>query len=83
MSKTLKRFDYQMVKTSKEDLMPFTPFVYIKLGSWISDDSDAPIISPHLVSDGEIDYQIQALKADLDAVGKSAKAALRLAPRDE
>ncbi len=38
-----------------------------------------PAVSPHLMTEEEIEYHIQALKDDLDAVGKNAKSVLRKA----
>lgn len=76
MSKTIGRFDYDIVKLKKDDEgLPFTPRLTIVLTSW-SVESHAPIVSSVLQSEGEIDECILDLKADLDAVGKKAKAAL-------
>lgn len=77
MSKTIRQFDYRVYKMKKTDTLPNDPIVQIILEHWMRDSGgDAPIISPHLMTEGEIDEHIQALKADLDAVGKRAKAAL-------
>lgn len=77
MSKTIKQFDYQVIKMKKEDTLPFDPHIEIVLDHWVSQKNNStPIISPHLMSETEIDGHIQQLKIDLDAVGKRAKAAL-------
>jgi hypothetical protein len=76
MSKTIKQFDYSIVKMAKGDNLPFNPHVEIVLDHWLGDGNGTPIISPHLMTEGEIDGHIQQLKLDLDAVGKRAKAAL-------
>jgi hypothetical protein len=77
MSATIKQFDYSIVKRGADDYQ-LSPFVHIRLGSH-SIDSEGPMLSAQLMTDAEIDYQIKALKEDLDAVGKRAKAALRAA----
>lgn len=75
MSKTIGRFGYDIVKLKKSDKgLPFTPRLTIIVTSR-SFESRAPIVSPVLESEGEIDEYIRDLKADLDAVGKKAKAA--------
>lgn len=75
MSNTIGQFDYSVKTMKKEFALPFDPQVYIKLKHW-GMNGDIPVISPSLMSATEIDEQIQAMKKDLDAVGKRAKAAL-------
>lgn len=82
MSKTIQQFDYQIVKMAKGDDLPFNPHVEIVLDHWTSKDNGPPIISPRLMSDGEIDEYVEQLKADIGAVGKRAKDALSRA-KDE
>lgn len=83
MSNTIKKFDYRIIKMKKGDKLPFNPHVEIVLQQWTSNKDDStPIISPNLMTEAEIDWHIQQYKADLDAVGKKAKAAL-LRAKDE
>lgn len=76
MSKTIKQFDYRIIKMKKEDTLPFSPHIEIVLDHWVEQNNNTPIISSALMSEAEIDGHIQLLKIDLDAVGKKAKAAL-------
>lgn len=77
MSNTIKQFDYLIVKMKNGDKLPIDPHVEIVLDHWMKQNNDdTPIISPHLMSESEIDSHIQQLKINLDAVGKRAKAAL-------
>lgn len=76
MSSTIGRFDYKIIKMRKTGDRPFDPIVILQLGRWSSADVHVPRISPHLMSDVEIDSYIAELKADLDAVGRRAKKAL-------
>lgn len=76
MSKTIKQFEFQVIKMPKGDGLPFNPHVEITLDHWMRNGDGSPIISPHLMTSDEIDFHIQQLKVDLDAVGKRAKAAL-------
>lgn len=82
MSRTIKQFDYQIIKMKKSDPMPFGPIVIINLDHWSGGNGESPQISPHLMSEGEIDGHIALLKADLDAVGQRAKRALSKAKED-
>jgi len=82
MSQTIKQFDYKIIKMKKSDSMPFGPIVIINLDHWSGGNGEAPQISPHLMSEGEIDGHIALLKADLDAVGRRAKRALAKAKED-
>lgn len=82
MSKTIKRFEYRVIKMRKHDRLPFNPHVEIVLEHWATGNDGVPIVSPHLMTDIEIDEYVQQLKADLDAVGKKAKAALRRASEE-
>ncbi len=80
MSNTIGQFDCRIYKMSGKDRLPSNPIVQIILSNWTSDrGDDTPIISPHLMTAGEIDYHIKALKEDLDAVWIKAKAALVMA----
>jgi hypothetical protein len=75
--KTIGQFDYRIFKMRKDDSVPFTPIVEVLLQHWKTGNLDnTPTISPHLMTEEEIDDHIQALKADLDAIGNKAKSAL-------
>jgi hypothetical protein len=76
MAKTIGIFRYDIVKMKKTDVIPGSSFVHICLQRWSRDESDVPILTPQLMTDGEIDGYVNALKADLDSVGRRAKAAL-------
>ena len=76
MAGTIKQFNYKIIKMKKTDQMPFSPIVILNLDHWTGDDGDAPQVSPHLMTEDEIDARIIDLKADLDAVGQRAKRAL-------
>ena len=58
--------------------MRFPQRLQIVLDHW-SRDEGPPQVSIELMSETEIDDYVKALKDDLDAVGKKAKAALRRA----
>jgi len=79
MGRTIGKFAFRIIKMDKKPKMPFNPIVTITLDNWSTSDDEVPTISANLMTEGEIDYHIQALKNDLDAVGKRAKAALRKA----
>ena len=80
MSKTIKLFGHEVTKLSKDDTLPFNPYVVLCLESYGGATRDgAPTISAHLMSEEEIAEYINLLKADLDAAGKSAKRALKSA----
>ena len=77
MAKTIRQFSYKILQMPKGSRRPFNPIVILNLDHWTGGTDDAPQVSPHLMSEGEIDWQIEALKADLDAVYKRAKRALK------
>jgi hypothetical protein len=80
MTNTIGKFDYEVIKMGKSDELPFDPIIHLCLRSYGSTTKDgAPTLSPNLMTDREIDEYIQALKNDLDAVGKKAKRALESA----
>jgi hypothetical protein len=79
MSKTIGQFTYHIVKMGKNEKLPFNPIATIRLDHYSSSQDEMPTVSPHLMTEEEINHHIQALKDDLDAVGKKAKAALRKA----
>lgn len=72
---TNKQFDYLITKGRPGDT-PFFPHVELTLAGHATNADGTPLLSEHLMSVSEIDFRIQALKDDLDAVGKRAKAAL-------
>ncbi|WP_428001499.1 hypothetical protein [Acidovorax sp.] len=78
MTKTIKRFTYSVNRMRLGDALPMAPTVVIELNSGITTATGLPAISANLTS-SEIDWEIDALKADLEAVRTSAKQALRKA----
>ena len=79
MSNTIGRFGFQIVKMKESDKIPFSSIVTICLDRWTKTKDGAPTISPHLMTEREIDNYIRDLKDDLDSVGRKAKAALKRA----
>ncbi len=80
MSKTIKQFGYDIIKMDGSEQQPFNPIVTIVLNDYFKSPKSAmPTISPHLMTESEIDHHIQALKDDLDSVAKKAKTALHKA----
>ena len=77
---TIKQFDYHIPK-AKSGALPFPAFIRIILRRWLRLDDGTPVISPELMSDGEIDQYIQDCKDDLDRVGRLAKQALQKAQK--
>lgn len=80
MSNTIGQFDHTTTKLRKGDNgLPFNPWVNICLKHWVGVEkgSGAPLLSANLMTEQEIDFHIQALKDNLDAVGKRAKKALK------
>ena len=81
MANTIKRFTYSVSRMRLGDALPIPPTVVIELNFGITAPSGLPAISANLTS-SEIDWEIDALKADLDAVRVNAKKALRKAEED-
>lgn len=81
MANTIKRFTYSVCRMRLGDALPIPPTVVIELNFGITAPSGLPAISANLTS-SEIDWEIDALKADLDAVRVNAKKALRKAEED-
>lgn len=79
MANTIKQFFFLVMQMKKSDQFPSNPIVTICLDNWSPTKDGVPVISPHLMSEGEIDDYVEALKADLDAVNRRAKAALKKA----
>ncbi len=75
MAKTIGTFTYRIIAPGKDD-MAFNAIVRIGLQQWSTDKDDWPIVSPDLMTEGEIDWNINAYKQDLDRVGRLAKRAL-------
>lgn len=76
MSTTIKKFDYRVIKMKKVDTLPLDPYVEVVLAEEMKRQSGEMLVSSHLTSEAEIDRHIRDLKADLDSVGRKAKAAL-------
>ncbi|MDE0145212.1 MAG: hypothetical protein OXI53_07075 [Nitrospira sp.] len=79
MASITDTFDY-FVLTPKKDELPFSPIIRLHLKMWSHDEgNDLPLITPRLINNQEIDYWVDALKRDLDHVGRLAKGALKRA----
>ena len=78
VAKTIGRFWYRILAPNK-DGYPFNPIVHIVPKVHTQDAKGKILLSPNLMTEGEIDYHIQAYKDDLDHVGRLAKEALRRA----
>ena len=72
MANTIGKFGYRVMGGKKTMT---SPIAVVVLQSY-SDQDGSPCISPYLMTNREIDEHIQALKSDLDEVGKRARAAL-------
>ena len=78
MSKTVGRFGYRILSPKKGD-MPFSAIVHIVPKFYSTDEDGCPLLSPQLMTEGEIDWHVQKYKEDLDHVGRLAKRALQRA----
>lgn len=78
MAKVTGAFTYDIAIPSIGG-MPFNAIVHIGPENWTTDKNGCVHLTPDLMSEGEIDYHVTALKADLDKVGRLAKVALRKA----
>ena len=76
MGTTIKKFDYRVYKMKKSDSLPLDAYVEIVLAEDMKNQDGEMLVSSHLMSEAEIDRHVQDLKADLDSLGKRAKAAL-------
>lgn len=79
MSNTIKTFGVRTVKMGRSNDLPFPPHVSIVLEQWTTVGKDIPAVTAQLANEAEIDTWIGLLKADLDAAGARAKAAIRKA----
>jgi len=80
MGKTIGRFDIRVTQMKKGDDFPVSPFVQVVLDHWMhAEGESAPIISAHLMSEGEIDEHFNNLIEDLNRVRVHAKGVLKLA----
>jgi hypothetical protein len=75
VKKTNGTFDFDLDSIGLYE--PGDPVVTITLQTWSQRAGSRPLMSPHLMTESEIDTHIQALIADLAAVGVRAQAALR------
>ena len=73
MSKTIGQFTH-VLHGGPETYT--SPIVRIRLKQWSEDEEGHVSISPHLMTLREIDYHIDALIKDLEAVRSRAKRAL-------
>ena len=80
MSKTVRRFDFEVTQMSKDDPLPFDPFIQLSVNpSGNTTRTRTPVISAHLMTDMEVDEYVRLLKDDLDSVAKRAKRDLKRA----
>lgn len=83
MGSTIGRFDFTVTKMESDEQVVFAPFLVFDMKHWgDTTRGGSPAVSPHLMSDVEIDEYVLSLKADLDAVALRAKRALAKA-RDQ
>jgi len=69
MSKnTIGQFDFAVTSLDGKSKIQFDPWVVIELKRSGKTANGIPVISPHLMSDAEIDEHVAALGPDLDAV---------------
>lgn len=78
MTKTIGKFGYALRAPKKGD-RPMNAIINIVPRSYSRRVDGEIHLSSDLMSEGEIDWHIQAYKDDLDRVGKLAKRALRRA----
>jgi len=87
MDKTIGVFDHIVLGGVKHHdttgLYPASPIVQVCLQQWCKSENAEVVITPHLMTAGEIDSQIDLLIADLEAVRIRAKSALALTDRKE
>lgn len=82
MAKTIEQFGFESYQMDKDSSLPFNPYVRLCLAQKVGETRDGfPLISSALMTDQEIDYHIAQLKADLDALARSAKAGLKRAQK--
>ena len=73
MSKTIGQFTHVLYGGPDDHT---SPIVEICLDNWSENSIGHVLVSPHLMTAGEIDEHIDALIKDLEAVRKRAKRAL-------
>ena len=78
MTKTIGVFDCK-VNSPKEGGVAFNANVTIGPVTYSSDKNGRISLTPHLMTEGEIDWYVDALKKDLDYVSRKAKKALKTA----
>ena len=76
MTKTIGVFSYRIFAPKKGDYS-FNAIVHIVPKTYWTAKDGLPILSPQLMTEQEIDWHVQALKEDLDHVGRLAKRALK------
>lgn len=75
MAETIGQFQFLI----REPLLAAKAAVHIAPAYYSVDKDGHRLLSPELMSEGEIDWHILELKKDLDNVGRRAKRALRSA----
>ena len=79
MANTIGRFDYELIAPETDAQIPFSAIIHIVPKTFSRDKDGWPRLSPQLMTEHEIDAHIQALKEDLDHVGRLAKRELQRA----
>jgi hypothetical protein len=75
---TIGTFTYKLLAPQTGE-MPFNAIVHICPKSWTTGEDGWLQLTPQLMTEGEIDEYVRAMKEDLDHVGRLAKRALRKA----
>ncbi len=85
MDGTIGVFDYIVLGGMKHHdtigLYPTSAIVQVCLQQWCKSENAEVVITPHLMTAGEIDSQIDLFIADLEAIRIRAKSALATANR--
>jgi hypothetical protein len=71
-------FGYRLYESGANE-MPVSPTVVIELGFFGRNEAGVPRITPHCISEAELEANIQELHAALDYAGRRAKTAIRRA----
>ena len=65
------------IRGGKDESYPTSPIVNICLKTWSTKKDIPPIISPDLMTEGEIDHHVNKLQSELETIRVEAKKALR------
>lgn len=75
MGNTIGRFGYVLLDGRKAPIRT-NSIVQFCVERWSESEQKVPLISPHLMTDGEISQYGEALKKDIDEVVRNAREAL-------